>query len=109
MARARKVVADMNSLEVDELRREFNALVLVLENLASEVDAGNITADEAFTALYTTLSTGTDSDITGVDSGGNDYSGTGLTVAGVKPEPQHPRQARGSLTSMTKTSVFVVK
>lgn len=94
MAKALPVISDVSSAEVDEMRRSFHALMLVLENVASEVDAGNLTADEAFTVLLNTVSTGVDSDITGVDGGGNNYAGTGLTVSGVKPTPLHPRRAR---------------
>jgi len=94
MARARKVVSDMNSQEFDELRRQFNNLVAVLEAVCAEVDATTITADEAFTVLATTLAAGVDADITGVDAGGNDHAGTGREINGVRPTPTHPRRPR---------------
>lgn len=108
MAKARPVLSDMSSAEFDESRRALHALMLVLENVASEVDAGNITADEAFTVLLTSLQNGKDDDISGVDGGSNDYAGTGLTVAGVKPTPTHPRRARvrNTLEDMTANSDF---
>ncbi len=107
MAKAREVVADQHSAELDEMRRSLHALLLVLENVANEVDNGSITADEAFTALLTTLQAGLDSDITGVDGGGNDYAGTGLTVAGVKPSPLHPRRPRNTdLVDLDKNSGY---
>lgn len=107
MAKARPVVSDQHSAEVDEMRRSLHALLLVLQNVAFEVDAGNITADEAFTALLTTLSTAVDSDIATIDGGGNTYTGTGLTVAGVKPTPLHPRRPRnGELADLTSTSNY---
>lgn len=94
MAKARPVVSDTSSVEVDEMRRGFHALLVMLENVAAEVDAGNITADEAFTVLLNSLSTGSDDDISGVDGGGNDYAGTGVAAVGVKPTPTHPRRGR---------------
>lgn len=108
MAKARPVLSDMSSAEFDETRRALHNLMLVLENVASEVDAGNITADEAFTALLTTLQNGKDEDISGIDSGANNYTGTDVTVAGVKPNPTHPRRARvqDSLVDMDKDSDF---
>lgn len=92
MAKARRVVGDQNSEEFDQMRRCVHSIMLVLQNVASEVDAGNITADEAFTVLLTTLSTGVDADITAVDGGGNNYAGTTLAVEGVIPTPKHPRR-----------------
>lgn len=106
MAKARLVVADQNSAELDQIRRGLNALMVVLENVASEVDAGNITADEAFTALLTTLSTGLDSTIASIDGGANTYTGTEREVVGCRPTPLHPKQVRGSLRSMSKDDDF---
>ena len=106
MAKARLVVADQNSAELDQLRRSFNSLMVVLENCASEVDAGNITADEAFTALATTLSTGTDATIASIDGGANTYTGTARELLGVKPTPLHPRQVRGETRDMTADDKF---
>lgn len=106
MARARLVVADMNSAEMDSLRRQFNNLLLVIENVSSEVDAGNITADEAFTALVTVLNSGVDGDIAAIDGGANNYAGTNREILGVKPTPLHPKQVRGVTRDMDKDSNF---
>ena len=110
MAKALPVISDVSSAEVDEMRRSFHALLVALQNVASEVDAGNITADEAFTVLLNTVSTGLDSDITGVDGGGNNYAGTGVVVSGVKPTPLHPRRARkvgvAALVDLDENSEF---
>lgn len=92
MARAKLVAGDVGSAELAELRAQFNNLLVVLENVASEVDAGNITADEAFTALLTAVQNGKDEDITGIDSGGNNYSGSTAEVAGVRSPAPHPRR-----------------
>lgn len=92
MAKGRRVVGDQNSEELDQMRRCLHGVVIALENVASEVDAGNITADEAFTVLLASLSTGLDSDITGVDGGANNYAGTAVALEGVIPTPKHPRR-----------------
>lgn len=84
MAKRRRVMADAASAEVTELRRSFNTLLLVLENISEQVDAATITATEGFVALGLAISTGTDSDVTGINGGANNYTGTGLEVSGVK-------------------------
>lgn len=106
MAKARLVVADVGSAEMDQLRRSVNALIVVLQNVASEVDAGNITADEAFTVVLNSLSTGVDSSITGVDGGANNYAGTTREIVGTKPTPLHPKQPRGQLADMKASDNF---
>lgn len=98
MPRARSIVGDVNSAELDELRRQFNNLLVVLGSIAAAVDAGDITADEAFTVLTTTLEAGVDNSITGVDAGANDYTGTGAELLGIKPTPLHPRRRRTAET-----------
>lgn len=103
--RVRRVVSDNSSQEVDELRRQFNNLLLVLENVCSEVDATTITADEAFTVLATTLAAGSDASITGVDSGGNDHAGTNRELNGVRPAPTHPRRARVQKTESADATI----
>lgn len=92
MAKARKVIADQNSAEFDALRRSVHAILVVLQNVAGAVDAGDITADEAFTVLYTTISAGLDADIALVDGGLNNYAGTNIAVEGIHPTPKHPRR-----------------
>lgn len=78
MAKARPVVSDMNSLEFAELRRQFNNLLVIIEN------AGTL----AELQLAITQ---------GVDSGAG-TGGTGKEVNGVKPTPSHPRRPRNSVT-----------
>jgi hypothetical protein len=69
MARARKVVSDQNSQELDELRRQFNNLLLILE------------ATTDFASMQAAMVAGNDS-VTGVD------------INGVRPTPLHPRRPR---------------
>jgi hypothetical protein len=82
MARARKVVSDQSSQEFDELRRNFNNLLLIIEG----------TTD--LTSLKAAIVAGNDS-VTGVD------------INGVRPTPTHPRRARNLGTEeMTSASDY---
>ena len=85
MARARKVVSDVSSQEFDELRRQFNNLLLILERNARDEADATTTADQAAEALATAIETGTDAD-------------TGREINGVRPTPTHPRRARNQST-----------
>ncbi|NJL53721.1 hypothetical protein HC928_00350 [bacterium] len=85
MAKARVVVGDQNSAEFDALRRSFNSLLVVLERIASEVDATTLTAVEGFSALEAALTNGVDASGTPAA-----HVGTGRQVVGVKPTPLHP-------------------
>lgn len=93
MAKVRLVVGDTPSVEVDQLRRSMNALLLIIENVASQVSAGDVTAEEGFTALQAALSAGMDDDIEGVGGGSNNYVGTKVEVVGLRPMNRHPRWA----------------
>jgi len=91
MARARKVVSDMNSQEFDELRRQFNNLVAILERFAAEEAATTTTAVQAAAGLAAALTTGVDSDV-------SPHVGTGREINGVRPTPTHPRRPRNQDT-----------
>lgn len=69
MARARKVVSDMSSQEFDELRRQFNNLLAIIEAAATLAEIQTAVTD-------------------GVDAN------TGRELNGVRPTPTHPRRAR---------------
>jgi len=103
MAKRRKVQATGNA-EVFEVRRQFNNLLLILENISEQVDAATITSTEGFVALGLAIDTGLDSSVTGINGGANNYSGTGLELVGVKavnPVPQ--RGPRSPLVPMAST------
>jgi hypothetical protein len=88
MARARKVISDQSSQEFDELRRQFNNLLQVLQRAAREEADGTTTALQAAEALATSIETGVDSTtVTG-------HVNTGRELNGVRPTPTHPRRAR---------------
>lgn len=100
MAKARPTVSDMSSQEFDELRRQFNNLLVILErNAREEADTttSNVTAAEA---LASALETGLDGDTT-------NHVGTNKELNGVKPTPLHPRRARDQRTvNMDDSSDF---
>ena len=70
MARARKVVSDQNSQEFDELRRQFNNLLAIIEGAAT------------LAAVQTAITAGVDTVVTGRE------------INGVRPTPTHPRRPR---------------
>jgi len=74
MARARRVVSDMNSQEFDELRRQFNNLLAIIEAAAD------------LTALKLAITNGVDA------------AATGREINGVRPTPTHPRRPRNQDT-----------
>jgi hypothetical protein len=85
MARARKVISDQSSQEFDELRRQFNNLLLVLQRNARDEADATTTAVQAAEALATAIEDGVDVD-------------TGRELNGVRPTPTHPRRARNQGT-----------
>jgi hypothetical protein len=87
MARARKVVSDQNSQEFDELRRQFNNLLLILERFAREEAATTTSSVEAAEGLASALEAGVDGSV-------SPHVGTGREVNGVHPTPTHPRRPR---------------
>jgi hypothetical protein len=87
MARARSVVSDQNSQEFDELRRQFNNLLAVLERFAREEADATTTAVQAAEGLATALEGGVDVSVT-------PHVGTGRELNGVRPTPTHPRRPR---------------
>ena len=77
MAKARRVVADTGSAELDELRRQFNKLLVLLENTTA-------------------------TDITTVQD-----AITNGDVNGVKPTPTHPQRPRdATLVDLDASSDF---
>ncbi len=115
MAKARKVIGDQNSEEVDQLRRTVHTLMLMLENLGTMLTTLDNTSaativtgmTEIGTGLNAALDNGLDADI-----GGTLYVGaTGLEIAGMRPSPQHPRRprttqnARGTVVDLDPTDL----
>ena len=105
MAKARLVVGDQNSAELDVFKRSYNSLLLVLENVAAEVDATTITAAEAFTVLAYVLGGGMDDSGSGVAA----HVPTNRFVVGVKstpPVPPRAAESKGSLVEMSDSDSY---
>lgn len=105
MAKARLVVGDQNSAELDVFKRSYNSLLLVLENVAAEVVATTITADEAFAVIAHVLAGGVDDSASGVAA----HAPTNRFVVGVKSTPVIPPRAvesKGSLVEMSDKDSF---
>lgn len=101
-AKARVVIGDQNSAEFDALRRSFNSLLVILQNIAAEQAAATTTAVQAAAALSSALSTG-------LDSSSAPHVGTGRMVYGVQPSPLAPARAaeeQAKLVDMTASSKF---
>ena len=91
MAKARKVVGDQNSEEMDQLRRAVHGILVLLENVGTALGAA--TADATVTdigdGLAAAINTGTDADSAS-------YTGSGVDVAGMEPTPKHPKRPTAS-------------
>lgn len=102
MAKAVKVVGDMNSAELDELKRSYHGLMLVLERLCAEVVATDVTQAQAFQILGSVLASGKD-DLVVAGS----HVPTGRRVVGVRATPLHPQRPREQvLQDMSADSNF---
>lgn len=87
MAKARRVVGDQNSEEMDQVRRLLHTLLIMLENLGTDLE--NAAAVSNINNIGTGLAAAIN---TGVDSAATDYTGSELVVEGVIPSPKHPRR-----------------
>jgi len=101
MARARLVISDTSSEEVDQLRRTVNTLVLMLETAEASLTAGASAAD-VLNAWAATARTGTDDNSEAIAN----IVDTGRELVGMKPTPKHPRRRRGSLRDMVADDDF---
>jgi hypothetical protein len=92
--RVRLIVGDQQSAEFEQLRRSYNNLLRVLENIASQV-GGNIPADSqsAFDVLNGVISTGDDASGSG---GVGAYVGTDNEILGLRPTPTPVRKAQAN-------------
>lgn len=105
MAKAKTVVGDLGSAEVQALVRSYNSLLIVLQNIVAEKIATHMTVDQAFVALNHVLSTGVDNATSGVGT----YVPTGRMVYGVKSSPVHPGRSAetpATLVDMGKADKF---
>ena len=92
MAKGRKVTADQNSEELDQLRRCVHSIMIVLENAGNLGGAATTTPAETFQAIADAISSG-------LDSTNGSYVGTGIHVEGMIPQPKHPRRPRAAVAA----------
>jgi hypothetical protein len=99
MAKARIVIGDQNSAELDALKRSFNSLLVVLEQIAIEEAATTTTAVQSAQALANALTTGVDS------TASTGHTPTGRMVVGIKSTPGIPsRRAEEANKLVTMSS-----
>jgi hypothetical protein len=102
MARARKIVGDLNSAELDHLKRTVNTLILMLETAGTSVDDG-ATAEEILSAWSAGIAAGVDNN---PESTAN-ITSTGRTIEGLWTTPKHPdRPKMPQLVDMNSDSDF---
>lgn len=101
MARARYVISDTSSEEVDQLRRTVNTLVLMLETAEASLTAG-ASAEDVLNAWADAARTGTDDNPASIA----DITSTSRELHGLRPTPKHPRRPKGKLVDMTADSDF---
>lgn len=101
MARARIVVSDTSSEEVDALRRTVNTLILMIETAEASITA-TASAEDVLNAWADAVRTGVDDN---PESIANIVS-TGRPLEGIRPTPKHPRRPKRRLDDMTAESDF---
>lgn len=94
MARARTVIADTNSEEIDQMRRTMHGLLHMLESAEASLTAG-ATAEDVLNAFADAVRTGTDDNPESIAN----IAPSLREVVGVKPTPLHPRR-RGPADSI---------
>ena len=101
MARARLVVSDTSSEEVDQLRRTVNTLLLMIESAEASI-AATATAEEVLGAWADAVRTGFDNNPDSVDH----VVPTNREIVGIKPTPKHPQRPKGALRDMESADKF---
>ena len=103
--RARLIVADQSSQEFDHMRRSYNALLLILEDLGARLTAEVATAPSAadleIISVFQSISDGIRDGVDNDPDGELGVAGTtGLAIEGLRPTPRHPRRARGATVAV---------
>lgn len=88
MALVRLVVGDQSSVEVDQLRKTVNALLLVLQRAGENIVAGD-TAEAVLQSISEGIAVGSDSDPEATLVSG---TATGLELVGLRVMNRHPRR-----------------
>lgn len=95
--RARRVVSDQNSAELDHLRRNFNNLLRILEGMDASL-AASATAENILQQIADAVTAGVDSNPNSIAN----VVATNVDIEGVKPMPLVPKQVRASLEDSDK-------
>tara|TARA_R100001244_G_scaffold53662_1_gene46564 strand:- start:6788 stop:7093 length:306 start_codon:yes stop_codon:yes gene_type:complete len=101
MAKARLIVADQHSAELDQIRRTMNALLLMIEGAEASLTAG-ADAEDVLNAWADGIAVGVDSNPAAIAN----VVATNVELVGTKPTPLHPRHPRGALRSMAAADKF---
>ncbi len=87
--RVREIVGDTQSAEIQQMRRSFNSLLRIIENVATLRVATTIDAAETWLAIRDAL-------VTGLDSDNSPYLGTGQEMVGIRVTPTARRKAQAN-------------
>ena len=87
--RVREIVGDTQSAEIQQMRRSFNSLLRIIENVATLRVATTIDAAETWLAIRDAL-------VTGLDSDNSPYLGTGQEMVGIRVTPTGLRKAQAN-------------
>lgn len=93
MAKARVIVADQNSAEVDHLRRTVNTLLIMIESAEASITAG-ASAGDILDAWADAVRTGVDNNPAAIAN----VTSSGREILGLKGTPKHPDRARMAQT-----------
>lgn len=87
MAKARRIVGDQNSAEIDHLKKTVNTLLKMLETAGASIAAG-ASAEDVLSAWAAGVAEGKDSNPDGIAN----VESTGLEISGIKTIVQFPRR-----------------
>ena len=87
--RVREIVGDTQSAEIQQMRRSFNSLLRIIENVATLATATTINDLQAWEAIQDAL-------VTGLDSDNTPYVGTGQEMVGIRVTPTARRKAQAN-------------
>lgn len=101
MAKARKVVGDINSAELDHLKRTVNTLILMLETAGTSITAG-ATAEQVLSAWSSGIAAGVDNNPAATAN----ITSTNREIEGIWTTPTHPTRRISQLVDMDANSKF---
>jgi hypothetical protein len=87
MARARLVIADTSSEEIDQMRRTMHGILHMLESAEASLTAG-ASAEDVLNAFADAVRTGTDDNPESIAN----IVPSERELVGVRPQPLHPRR-----------------